>query len=153
MKKKVLFVCLGNICRSPLAEALFMKHVKERGLADKYMADSCGTESYHIGEQPDARSRANARENGLEYSHAARHLREEDYKEFDLIIPMDSSNQQFIEQHNSDKDAAVRLMRNYDTGYEGHDVPDPYYSGEEGFQNVFEILDRSTGALLDQLEE
>lgn len=152
MKKKVLFVCLGNICRSPLAEALFMKHVKERGLEHKYSADSCGTESYHIGEQPDARSRANARENGLEYSHAARHLREEDFHKFDMIIPMDARNQLFIEHYHGKNEVKVQLMRVYDHGYEGLDVPDPYYGGDEGFQNVYEILDRSTGNLLDELE-
>lgn len=153
MKKKVLFVCLGNICRSPLAEALFMKHVKERGLEDKYGADSCGTESYHIGEQPDSRSRANARKNGLEYSHAARHLHEDDFQKFDLIVSMDSRNLEFMVDYYPDSGTDIQLMRDHDNGYEGKDVPDPYYGGDEGFQNVYEILDRSTGSLLDHLEE
>lgn len=149
---KVLFVCLGNICRSPLAEALFRKHVEERGLSDKYEIDSCGTAAYHIGDQPDSRSRANARKNGLEYTHNGRQVAESDFGEFDYIIPMDANNAANLRQADPTGDSHIELMRNYDPGYEGSDVPDPYYGGEQGFQNVFEILDRSTGNLLDKLE-
>ena len=150
--KKVLIVCLGNICRSPLAEALFTKHIKEAGLYDKYLADSCGTAAYHNGEQPDSRSRANARENGFDYSHQARQIADEDFREFDLIIPMDISNMKNLEKADSGEKASIRLMRDFDLGFEGADVPDPYFGGDQGFQQVFEILDRSTKALLDHLE-
>ena len=149
---KVLFVCLGNICRSPLAEALFRKHVEERGLQDKYAIDSCGTAAYHIGDEPDSRSRANARTNGLEYTHRGRQVSDSDFSEFDIIIPMDASNEAHLRQQDPTRSANITLMRNYDPGHEGTDVPDPYYGGEQGFQNVFEILDRSTGKLLDTLE-
>lgn len=149
--KKVLFVCLGNICRSPLAEALFNKHVKDRGLQDKFIGDSCGTAAYHVGEQPDNRSRANAEENGLVYSHKARQLAIADYVEFDLIVPMDTSNLSNIKKLYPESNTEIKLMRDYDSGYEGADVPDPYFGGEQGFQNVFDILDRSTNALLDKL--
>ena len=149
---KVLFVCLGNICRSPLAEALFRKHVEERGLSDKYEIDSCGTAAYHVGDQPDSRSRANARLNGLEYTHNGRQVADNDFSEFDYIIPMDSSNAANLRQADPTGNAHIELMRNYDPGHEGSDVPDPYYGGEQGFQNVFEILDRSTDNLLDKLE-
>jgi protein-tyrosine phosphatase len=149
---KVLFVCLGNICRSPLAEALFRKHVEERGLQDKYIADSCGTAAYHIGDPPDSRSRANARQNGLDYTHQGRQVNENDFTEFDVIIPMDASNEANLKMIDPTNAANIALMRNYDPGFEGSDVPDPYYGGEQGFQNVFEILDRATSNLLDKLE-
>ena len=150
--KKVLFVCLGNICRSPLAEALFSKHVADAGLQDKYKADSCGTAAYHTGEQPDGRSRANARENNFDYTHQARQLNTEDFSEFEFIIPMDASNMENIEKANPGGIASVQLMRDYDLGFEGSDVPDPYFGGDQGFQDVFDILNRSTKALLDKLE-
>ena len=149
---KVLFVCLGNICRSPLAEALFRKHVEERGLQDKYTIDSCGTAAYHVGDEPDSRSRANARKNGLEYTHRGRQVNSSDFEEFDVIIPMDVSNEANLQKEDPTGTARIELMRNYDPGHEGEDVPDPYYGGEQGFQNVFEILDRSTANLLDRLE-
>ena len=149
--KKVLFVCLGNICRSPLAEALFNKHVAEQGLQDKFMSDSCGTAAYHIGEQPDTRSRANAQENNLIYAHNARQLSINDYTEFDIIVPMDATNLANIKKFNSESNVSIELMRDYDEGFEGTDVPDPYFGGEKGFQDVFDILDRSTKALLDNL--
>lgn len=149
---KVLFVCLGNICRSPLAEALFKKHVAERGLESKYGIDSCGTAGYHIGDQPDSRSRANARLNGLEYTHAGRQVSENDFAEFDIIIPMDASNESNLRSIATAGNATIQLMRDFDPGFEGSDVPDPYYGGEQGFQNVFEILDRSTSNLLNFLE-
>lgn len=149
--KKVLFVCLGNICRSPLAEALFNQHVKETDLQDKFTADSCGTAAYHIGEQPDSRSRANAQENGLDYSHQARQIREKDFTEFDLIIPMDASNMANLDKVDPGGRATIQLMRDYDAGHEGEDVPDPYFGGDRGFQDVFDILDRSTKSLLSNL--
>ena len=150
--KKVLFVCLGNICRSPLAEALFNKHVGEAGLQQHFIADSCGTAAYHIGEQPDARSRSNAQENGLKYSHQARQIKATDFNEFDFIIPMDASNMSNLAIVNPGGSAFVQLMRDYDEGFEGSDVPDPYFGGDRGFQDVFDMLDRSTKALLDNIE-
>jgi len=149
--KKVLFVCLGNICRSPLAEALFIHHVKTTGLEQMFMADSCGTAAYHIGSQPDSRSMANAKENGLLYSHQSRQISDNDFTDFDLIIAMDISNKQNLKMINRGGNSTIVLMRDYDRGFEGTDVPDPYYSGDQGFQEVFEILDRSTKNLLNKI--
>ncbi|MCB0495360.1 MAG: low molecular weight phosphotyrosine protein phosphatase [Cyclobacteriaceae bacterium] len=151
--KKILFVCLGNICRSPLAEALFRKHVEANGLQDQFMCDSCGTADYHIGSAPDQRSVANARENGLDYSHRGRQLSEHDFKEFDYIVAMDESNLANIQRRNEIGHANIFKMRDFDSDAKGADVPDPYFGGISGFQDVFDILDRSTLNLLEELTE
>ncbi len=153
MEIKVLFVCLGNICRSPLAEGLFREKVQARGLDHVFHIDSSGTGDYHIGELPDPRTRANAEENGLELTSRARQFHRGDYDEFTYIIPMDSSNRSNI--HQLDPDGRYRekviLMRYFDPHDPEADVPDPYFGGKDGFQNVFTILDRSTENLLDWL--
>ncbi len=145
----VLFVCLGNICRSPLAEGIFRDKVKQAGLEDKFKIDSCGTSAFHIGEQPDPRSRANARDNGIYLDHQARQFVSADFSDFDYILPMDASNHRNVMKLEPENPAGkVILMRTFDPEGTGEDVPDPYYGGERGFQNVFDILDRSTEELL-----
>jgi len=150
--KRVLFVCLGNICRSPLAEGVFRKKIKERGLEDVYEVDSCGTAAYHIGQQPDGRSVQNASQNGVKLEHQARQFSVDDFENFDYILAMDKSNLRDIQSLEVDrKGYELVLMRNYDVQGINQDVPDPYYGGENGFQEVFEILDRSTTALLNHI--
>ncbi len=153
-KIKVLFVCLGNICRSPLAEAIFKHKVKERGLEHQIEADSCGTSNYHIGDNPDPRTIANAKKNGVSINHCGRQLSVEDIESFDYILAMDSSN--FSNIHRLLKDEKhkpkIQMMRDYDPQGKG-DVPDPYYGGEKGFQEVFDILDRTMDRFLDKLAE
>lgn len=151
--KKVLFVCLGNICRSPLAEALFRKHVEDNGLEEGFVCDSCGTADYHIGNSPDHRSVENARQNGLQYTHKGRQLSDRDFEEFDYIIAMDDSNLAKIQQLNYNGHSNIVKMRDFDTVDNGSDVPDPYFGGASGFQNVFEILDRSTSNLLEEISK
>ncbi|WP_407691163.1 low molecular weight protein-tyrosine-phosphatase [Roseivirga spongicola] len=151
---KVLFVCLGNICRSPLAEGIFRHKVKERGLEEVFKIDSCGTADFHIGEKPDSRSVANAKKNGILYSHRGRQLKKFDFNDFDYILPMDDSNIDNVAQLKPEgATAAVIKMRDFDEEGVGQDVPDPYYGGENGFQLVFEILERSTENLLNKLVE
>lgn len=151
---KVLFVCLGNICRSPLAEGIFRFKVKERGLSNRFKIDSCGTSDYHIGETPDSRAMANAKKNGVDYMHRGRQLKKSDFYDFDYILPMDDLNLRDVEQlRPEDGTAEVIKMREFDNDDKGSDVPDPYYGGENGFQLVFDILERSTENLLEDILE
>ena len=149
-----MFVCLGNICRSPLAEAIFKHKVKARGWEQWIEADSCGTSNYHIGDSPDPRTIANASKNGVVIDHCGRQLTVEDLDHFDHILAMDNSNySNILRLPGSDAYAhKVQLMRNFDPIGKG-EVPDPYYGGEKGFQEVFDILDRTMEKFLDTLED
>lgn len=152
---RILFVCLGNICRSPLAEGLFIDKLKQAGLEAKYTVDSAGTSSMHEGELADSRTRENARKNGIELITRSRPFSKQDFIAFDLILTMDQSNYSHVmmwEPAFVEKVAVVKMMRDFDLHSPGADVPDPYYGGEQGFQRVFDILDHSTGELLNHLE-
>jgi protein-tyrosine phosphatase len=154
-KVKVLFVCLGNICRSPLAEAIFKKKLQKSGLTSSFEVDSCGTSNYHIGDPPDSRTLANAKKNGVSINHLGQQLSEADLEYHDFILAMDQRNQlNILRLRNGAKHASkVKLMRDFDPEFPGSDVPDPYYGGEKGFQDVFEILDRATENFLKYLQE
>lgn len=149
----VLFVCLGNICRSPLAEALFKHKVNKRGWSKYFYADSCGTSNYHIGDPPDRRTMANARKNGIEINHRGRQLSRDDFNRFDYILAMDKENYADITAlaRGLSLNDKLFLMRHFDPQASGTEVPDPYYGNEEGFQQVFDILDRSLEGFLDYL--
>lgn len=148
--KKVLFVCLGNICRSPLAEAIFVHKVKAKGLAHQYYAESCGTANYHIGHQPDHRTIKNAEKNGVLIDHLGRQLCTDDFEKFDEILVMDRSNFNNTLRVAGVHRAKVKLMRSFDPQGPDEEVPDPYYGEEKDFQNVFDILERSIEAYLDK---
>ncbi len=155
IQKKIVFVCLGNICRSPLAEAIFKDKVKAKKIAHYFEVDSCGTSNYQIGDQPDSRTQANAAKHGIAMNHIARQLKKQDLDYFDLIVAMDRKNHQHImslaesEVHHN----KIILMRDFDAHAKGTDVPDPYYGGEKNFQEVFEILDRSIDYFINDVEK
>lgn len=156
MKRRVLFVCLGNICRSPLAEGIFLHVARERGVADRFEADSCGTGHWHAGEPPDHRAMAVAKRRGVHLPSIARQVDAGcDFEDFDVIVAMDASNRQALVRLGAPEER-VRLMRSYDRELadargEALDVPDPYYGGPEGFDRVFEMLERACHGLLDEL--
>ncbi|MEJ0056480.1 MAG: low molecular weight protein-tyrosine-phosphatase [Bacteroidota bacterium] len=152
---RILFVCLGNICRSPLAEAVFNHQAEKKKVRSKFYAASCGTANYHVGDPPDLRTIKNALKNGVTIDHVGRQFNHSDFEEFDLILAMDKSNQaNILRVPGADKFAnKVKLMRSFDPVDPGSDVPDPYYGTERDFQEVFDILDRSVRKLIESFEE
>ncbi|BDC99916.1 low molecular weight protein-tyrosine-phosphatase [Persicobacter psychrovividus] len=151
---KILYVCLGNICRSPLAEAIMKKMISEAGLNDQFEVDSCGTSDYHIGELPDARTMDNARAQGVEIKHRGRQLMPRDFEYFDYLLVMDDqnfANAQRVQPAGSK--GQLMKLRDFDTEDRGADVPDPYYGGPEGFQLVFDLLMRSNAHFLKYLQK
>jgi len=148
---KILFVCLGNICRSPLAEAIFNEKIKSKGLQNEFRSDSCGTANYEIGNWPDPRTIRSANKNNVPINHIARQLTRADLQKFDLILAMDKNNLKGVLNLASDEEQSkIKLMRSYDPQGEG-DVPDPYYGNEKDFDEVFAILNRSIEKLIDEL--
>ena len=143
-KYKVLFVCLGNICRSPAAEAMLRQLVNREGLSDRVEIDSAGTYGGHAGERSDPRMRRAAEARGIEMTHRARQVREEDFDRFDLIIAMDDNNYEALFRLAPNRDAQQKIFRfreylrhHPDWSY----IPDPYYEGHEGFELVLDLLE------------
>ena len=150
---KILFVCLGNICRSPLAEAIFNHKVSVLKLGHLFEADSCGTSNYNLGDSPDERTLVCAYKNSIPIAHQARQLRKSDLQNFDLILAMDKNNlNHVLALCNPEQALKVKLMRSYDPLGIG-DVPDPYYGDAKDFELVFKILNRSIDRLIEQLTE
>ena len=145
IKTRIHFVCLGNICRSPLAEGIFNDIIEKNKTTHLFDVDSAGTSNYHIGELPDPRTRKNAKANGLDLVHRGRQFSKHDFHNFDFIIPMDDSNLRDIMdlKPKEDIEAQIVKMRFYDPLNKNANVPDPWFGGEKGFEEVYQILKRS----------
>ena len=153
---RVLFVCLGNICRSPLAEGLFQQKVNRAGLAGEIEVDSAGTGGWHVGAPPDRRMTATAAKHGTDLSRLkARQLVRADLDDFDHVFVMDKSNlhDTLYLDPEGDHSTRVRLFREFDPEPGDFQVPDPYYGGDAGFEHVYAIADRTTDAILERLRE
>ena len=150
---RVLFVCMGNICRSPTAEGVFTHLVKARNLAHRIEIDSAGTGAWHAGEAPDQRAQAMAKRRGIDISQQrARAVNAKDFNYFDYICAMDLDNLRHL-THACPMDLRDRLhlFCDFATEYKGQDVPDPYYGGKKGFERVFTMVERAAEALLDEI--
>ena len=147
---KILFVCLGNICRSPAAEGAFIHLLKEKGLFDQFYVDSAGTSSYHEGEKADSRMRVTASGRGIELPSWSRQVTEDDFLEFDLILAMDRKNFQDLERicPNEKLKNKIKMFTSFKQEMTHDEVPDPYYGGAKGFEEVMDlVIDCSKGLL------
>lgn len=157
---KVLFVCLGNICRSPVAEGVFKDLVQKHNLEDQISCDSAGTKGWHAGQSPDQRAIKNALDNGIVLTHKGREIKTADFDTFDHIVVMDESNFKDVYElyyktkHTTPSAEKLFLLRDYDPKVKGvKDVPDPYYGSALDFEEVFHIVQRSCATLLEHLIE
>lgn len=151
----VCFVCLGNICRSPTAEALLRRRLEDRGVGHLVVVESAGTGDWHVGDPPDPRARAEGHRRGIAVDGAARQFQPEDFQRFEMVLAMDRNNAADLRILAPDDASAakVRLLREFDPAADGLDVPDPYYGGEDHFAETFEIVDRAVEGLILHLHE
>lgn len=151
---KILFVCLGNICRSPAAEAVMNKLLREKGMDGKVICDSAGTSGAHKGALADPRMRKKASQREVEIESVSRQVELSDFESFDLIVAMDRQNLadlRSLSNENPLSRAKIILMTRYSPRYHGQDIPDPYYGGEKGFDVVLDMLEKSTQGLFANL--
>ncbi|MEM9531134.1 MAG: low molecular weight protein-tyrosine-phosphatase [Pseudomonadota bacterium] len=149
---RVLMVCMGNICRSPTAEAVLRHKARERGLDHVVDVDSAGTHAYHVGHPPDPRSREAALNRGIELTGQARRVAATDFSEFDLILAMDNANyENLLAEAPPGQGDRVKKMMAYSNLGVTDEVPDPYYGGRHGFEQVLDLLDNAVAGLLDEL--
>lgn len=150
---RVLFVCMGNICRSPTAEGVFQALIEREQLTAKIQIDSAGTHAYHIGNPPDARSQQAAQRRGVDLSRQrARQVRHEDFLEFDYVLAMDHSNyEDLLELCHPDYESRLRLFLDFAPQQKERDVPDPYYGGAQGFERVLDLIEQASIGLLAEI--
>ena len=157
MVKKILFVCLGNICRSPAAEGIFNQKIKERDLEKLFVVDSAGTGSWHVGNLPDKRMRSTALSRGIELTSRSRQIEENDLYEFDHILVMDKDNldavKSLTKDQNNPVNSKIKLILSYSKKFQLDEVPDPYYGGQNGFEKVIDLLDDAMDGLIDSLTD
>jgi len=156
MKKiSVLFVCLGNICRSPAAEAIFINLLEKKGLTDDFIVDSAGTGSWHIGKKADSRMRIAAENRDINILSRARQITSKDFEKFNYILAMDQSNFENIndlKNRNSSSDfASIKNIQDFRSVFKDLEVPDPYYGGDKGFDHVLDILEDSVSGFLESI--
>ncbi len=153
-KHRVLFICLGNICRSPAAEGIMRHLVEKRGLADAFLIDSAGIGGWHVGQLPDRRMRSHGADHGYDFSSRARQFSPDDFSRFDFIVTMDQENYQDIirmARTAEERDKVVPMAR-FLKSHPGQDtVPDPYYGGPQGFDLVIELLEDGCEHLLQSI--
>jgi len=154
LKKKILFVCLGNICRSPSAEAVFSYIVQKEGVADLFDIDSAGTSGYHIGENADFRMQQHATKRGYNLTSISRKfIPDTDFDQFDYIIGMDDENVRNLKimVRNSNDLLKIHMMTDFMDNPKQHGIPDPYYGNEQGFELVLDLLEEAGSGLLKRL--
>ncbi len=152
---KVLFVCLGNICRSPTAHGVFEKLLEDESLTHLIEVDSAGTAAYHIGKQPDQRSQVAARQRGIELSHLrARQAMAADFHEFDYVLAMDHENYANLASIcPTGQEDKLRLFLSFAQDFDEQEVPDPYYGGDAGFEHVLDLVQNGAEGLLAHIRE
>ncbi len=150
MPTSVLFICMGNICRSPLAEGLFLHKTAQRGVVERFVVDSAGTGAWHVGERPDPRVSEIAARNGVVLAGRARQVQRGDFRRFEHLICMDEDNLRHL-AHLGAPSGKLRLLLECDPAATVREVPDPYYGGARGFETVFALVDSACDALLAEL--
>ena len=152
MTKSVLFVCLGNICRSPTGEGILQHVVIERGIANQFEIDSAGTGGYHIGHRADVRMREHALRRGYDLTSLARKITSADLDKFDLVIPMDRENLQDIRRLSDEPSAEIKLLSEFLDDNWPTDVPDPYFGGADGFEYVVDMIEAACPKIVEYLQ-
>ncbi len=155
MKVKVLFVCMGNICRSPTAEAVFRRYVEQEGLADHIHIDSAGTHDYHIGAAPDPRTQQAAQQRGYDMSQLrGRQVEAVDFARFDYVLAMDQANLSILERlRPRDAQSHLGLFLEFAMRHAEREVPDPYYGGADGFERVLDMVEDAAAGLLQHIRQ
>lgn len=154
MKKRILFVCLGNICRSPAAQGIMQSYIDEKKLQNQFEIDSAGLYGGHAGDLPDYRMRQHARKRGYNLNHISRPVKASDFENFDMIVAMDDSNYSRLKSLAPTLEAENKIVRmiDYVKGFpQYHSVPDPYYEGAEGFEIVLDLLEDGCKNLLEEI--
>ena len=153
MRVRVLFVCMGNLCRSPMAEGVFRQHVAQAGLDGHIAIDSAGTHDYHVGDAPDTRAQRAAGRRGYDLSALrGRQVSRADFSEFDYVLAMDAANLRELERLCPPQHAhKIKLFMEFSAGAVLREVPDPYYGGEQGFEMVLDMVEEASRGLLDHL--